>query len=382
MLACHRRLLLRIASVAFVVLLSPHVYADVAVNVPLDDPAYPLLEKLVRSNLTFANALTVKPITRLYAARLIADAIQQRRHELEATQRQDPFTDRILRHLARRFKRELRQIRFFYRPRRPGSLFIAPLADLTLEMVGVHDQFVLRDSSGLTDTLQGVFGLDEGFAPGNGFTLRARAASWATLWHVLATYVETDVRVRSDPLIDDGFEARLHKGYVKLSAMNLKLEFGLDNRGDMAGVLSGGNIIGGVLDGSRWEVRVEFAETRDGDELWYTHPIYHSGFAFEQFVLGHPIGGAAESLFGRAVYYLAPATWIAVDGRREQYGFEVQPEVTTQVRVGIEASHQFLVQHQRHLVLWGRIEYASLDRPAARRQHTLRLRLSIRWQMP
>ena len=54
-------------------------HTAVSVNLPLDDPAYPLLEKLVGSNLTFRNALTLKPITRLYAAQLIAEVIQQRR---------------------------------------------------------------------------------------------------------------------------------------------------------------------------------------------------------------------------------------------------------------------------------------------------------------
>ena len=55
--------------------------AEVSVNLPLDDPVYPLLDKLVSSNLTFTNALTMKPITRLYAARLIAEAIEQRRRD-------------------------------------------------------------------------------------------------------------------------------------------------------------------------------------------------------------------------------------------------------------------------------------------------------------
>ena len=53
-------------------LLVPGSHAEVSVNLPLDDPAYPLLDKLVTSNLTFTNSLTIKPITRLYAARLIA----------------------------------------------------------------------------------------------------------------------------------------------------------------------------------------------------------------------------------------------------------------------------------------------------------------------
>ena len=56
-------------------------HAEVSVNLPLDDPVYPLLDKLVSSNLTFTNALTMKPITRLYAARLIAEAIEQRRRD-------------------------------------------------------------------------------------------------------------------------------------------------------------------------------------------------------------------------------------------------------------------------------------------------------------
>jgi hypothetical protein len=67
----------------FLFLLAPGSHAEISVNLPLDDPAYSLLDKLVTSNLTFTNALTVKPITRLYAARLIAEAVEQRRHEID-----------------------------------------------------------------------------------------------------------------------------------------------------------------------------------------------------------------------------------------------------------------------------------------------------------
>ena len=101
-------------------------HAEVSVNLPLDDPAYPLLDKLVTSNLTFTNALTIKPITRLYAARLIAEAVEQRRHELDTTQRQEPFLDEILEYLTGRFKRELQEIGFLYRPRRAEAVFLPP----------------------------------------------------------------------------------------------------------------------------------------------------------------------------------------------------------------------------------------------------------------
>ena len=150
-------------------LLAPGSQAEVSVNLPLDDPVYPLLDKLVTSNLTFTNALTMKPITRLYAARLIAEAVEQRRHELDTTQRQEPFLDEILEYLTGRFKRELQEVGFLYRPRRAKAVVFAPLDEVKLDTVFARNQFVLRDSSGLTPNLQGVFGLNEGFTYGKVF---------------------------------------------------------------------------------------------------------------------------------------------------------------------------------------------------------------------
>src|SRR5207249_6565896 len=111
--------------------------------------------------------LTIKSITLLYAARLIAEAIEQRRHALDTAQRQEPFLDEILEYLSSRFKRELQEIGFLYRPRRAETVFLAPLVELKFDTVFARHQFVLRDSSGLTPNLQGVFGLNEGFAYGN-----------------------------------------------------------------------------------------------------------------------------------------------------------------------------------------------------------------------
>jgi len=512
----------------FLLLLVPYSHAAVAVNLPLDDPAYPLLEKLVSSHLTFANALTIKPITRLYAARLIAEAIEQRRRELDTTQRQEPFLDEILEYLTSHFKRELQEIGFLYRPRRTESVFLAPLVELKLDTVFARNQFVLRDSSGLTPNLQGVFGLNEGFAYGDNLTLRTRAVSWATLADHYAAYLEPEVIIRSNPLLGDTFEAGIHKGYVKAGYVNLELAFGRDtlwwgpaSQGDLVisnnappfdlvkfstpepwrlpgpyrdlgewqvayfvarleahrefphallsglrltyqpatlvkfgytnafqafgsggvdlsvleymkkvfvpsldttgrtvhglvaydvvlsvpfvreltflkgvkfywqrgqdntrnvrGILGGGNILGGVLEGGRWDLRFEFVETRDVGPVWYTHPTYTSGFALQQFVIGDPIGGAAQGLFGRATYYLTPTAWVAADGRREQYGFGTQPVLTIQERFGLEAAYQ-LPWQQRFLTLWGRLEYATLDQPGTDSQRTVNLQLSARWR--
>ena len=507
-------------------LLVPCSHAEVSINLPLDDPAYPLLDKLVTSNLTFTNALTVKPITRLYAARLIAEAIEQRRRELDTAHRPEPFLDEMLEYLTSRFKRELQAIGFLYRPQRAEAFFLAPLVELKLDTVFARNQFVLRDRSGLTPNLQGVFGLNEGFAYGNDFTLRTRSVSWATLADHFAAYLEPKVIVRSDPLLGDTFEAGIHKGYLKASYVNLELAFGRDtlfwgpgSQGDLAisnnappldlvkfstpvpfrlpgpyhdlgewqiayfvarlearrdfphallsglrltyqpaalvkfgytntfqafgsggvnlsaleyakklfvptldptgrtvnglaafdavlsvpfvraipfleglkfywergqdnvrnvrGVLGGGNMLGGVLEGGRWDLRFEFVETRDSGPVWYTHPTYTSGFALKQFVIGHPIGGAAQGFFGRATYYLTPTAWVAADGRHEQYGFATRPVQTTQQRFGLEASYQ-LPWQQRYLTLWGRVEYATLEEPGAESERTVNVQLSTR----
>jgi hypothetical protein len=146
------------------------------------------------------------------------------------------------------------------------------------------------------------------------------------------------------------------------------------------GALGGGNILGGVIDGGRWDLRIEFAETQDDGAVWYTHTTYQSGFAFKQFILGHPIGGDAESLFARATYYVTPTFWMAADGGREQYGFDSQSGVTTQYRVGVEGSYQ-LSLFPRHLVLWGRLEYATLDQPGTALQHNVLALISARWRL-
>jgi hypothetical protein len=503
-------------------------HAEVSVNLPLDDPAYPLLDKLVTSSLTFTNALTMKPITRLYAARLIAEAIEQRRRELDTDQRQEPFLDEMLEYLTGRFKPELQEVGFLYRPRRAEAVSFAPLTEVKLDTVFAGNQFVLRDVSGLTPNLQGVFGLNEGFAYGNEFTLRLRPISWITLVNHVAAYLEPELSVRSNPLIGDTFEAGIHKGYLKAAYVNLELAFGRDtlwwgpaSQGDLVisnnapplnlvkvttpqpfrlpgpyrdlgewqiayfvarleerrefshalvsgfrltfqpaalikfgytnafqafgsggvslnageylekifvptlnttgrtanglvaydvvlsvpfvrklrllqglkvywqrgqdnvrniqGVLGGGNILGGVLEGGSWDVRFEFVETRDAGSVWYTHPTYSNGFTFRQFVLGHPIGGAAQGFWGRATYYLTPTAWIAADGRHEQYGFETRPARTTQQRFGLEASYE-LPWRQRCLTLRGRCEYATLEEPGAEREHTVNVQLSTRWR--
>jgi hypothetical protein len=355
--------------------------------------------------------------------------------------------------------------------------------------------------------------------------MRLRAASWGTFRQNLAAYLEAETIIRSDPILGNTFDGQLHKGYLKISSLNLELEFGRDTmwwgpaaqgdlvlsanaapldllkistpspfrlpglaqlgewqlayfvarleskrtvshallnglratyqptsflqlgytsafqaygengisldtadyithlfapplnnkahsanglaaydvvlsvpfvreitflqgakfywqRGqdssrDIRGLLGGGNILGGMIDGGRWDVRIEFAETRHQGAIWYTHPRYQSGFAFKRFFLGHPIGGDAESIFGRATYYLQPTTWAAFDGRREQYDVTTQADSTTQHRFGLEASHLLFLK-PRHLTLWGRIEYAMLDRPQANRKHTFNVRLSAR----
>jgi hypothetical protein len=157
---------------------------------------------------------------------------------------------------------------------------------------------------------------------------------------------------------------------------------GNDNVENVWDVLGGGNLIGAVIDGVRWDLRLEYAETRDANRastIWYHHPTYQSGFAFRNFILGHPMGGDAESFYGRVTYYLTPTTWLAVDGRHERYGLALQPTPTSQWRYGVEASYQ-LSWRQHPVVLWGRVEYAILDPAADADQHALVIQLAARWR--
>ncbi|MGE3540325.1 MAG: capsule assembly Wzi family protein [Candidatus Tectimicrobiota bacterium] len=501
-------------------------HARMSVNLALDDPAYALLDKVVRSQLTLTNALTIKPITRLYAARLIAEALAQRQQEMETGRLRSPFLDEALDYLTERFKRELQQIGFLYAPRRLHAFYLAPLTDIKLDLVYAHNQFLHRDSQRLTPNLQGVFGLQEGFVPGQDVTLRLRSVSWATLSDYAALYLEPELIVRSDPLLGDTLSAGIHKGHIKGGYANVEVAFGRDTlwwgpaaQGDLAlsnnappldaikvstpesfrlpgpysdlgawqftyfvarleaerdfphavlsgirvafqpasaltfgytntfmaygqggvelradeylqklfvptfattgqsansliaydatlsvplgghvpfieglqvywqrghdnhqkvqGLLGGGNIIGGVVEGGRWDVRVEFTETRDLGLPWYTHSTYSSGYAFKRFILGHPLGGSAQGLYGRAQYYLSPTIWLAADGRREQYDGETQGSEITQQRYGFEASYQ-LPWGPRLVTLWGRFDYATLEEsPSTTR--AFNLRLATRW---
>jgi Capsule assembly protein Wzi len=75
-----------------------------------------------------------------------------------------------------------------------------------------------------------MFGLNEGFAYGNNFTLRMHSLSWMTLVNHFAAYLEPEVlvRSRSNPLVDNTFDAGLYKGYLKANYVNLELAFGRD----------------------------------------------------------------------------------------------------------------------------------------------------------
>ena len=91
------------------------------------------------------------------------------------------------------------------------------------------NQFVLRDSSGLTPNLQGVFGLNEGFAYGNNFhpayALGLLDDPGGPLCRLPRTGSALSAAIHS---LGDTFEAGLHKGYLKASYVNLELAFGRD----------------------------------------------------------------------------------------------------------------------------------------------------------
>ena len=503
-------------------------WAAVSVNLPLQDEAYPLLEKLAGTHFTFRNAITLKPITRLAAAQFIAEAIRHRRDEWETIKSQEPFLDQTLQYLANRFKPELREIGAFYQPRKPRPFIWKPIEEATLDLIASYDPFIRYDPYGLSSQLPDMLSPDAALSNGEDIRLRLRAASWGTLWQHVAGYIEPAVVFRSNS--DDGqsVDASLYKAYLKISYVNLDLTVGreilqwgpgfeddillsryhtpldlislstplpfrlpghlqslgtwqvsvfaarldtdftpapsllsglratwqpasfvqfgytslVQDDGDDSDIavqdllsrllwaessndddhlqsqaaydivvslpffrrhrfingirlywqyspdevkknwrlFNGRNLIGGVIDGKRWDVRFEFTETRDQYAVWYTNTTYRSGTIFRPASLGEPIGMTVERYMGRAAYYLAPTTWFAADGRYERYGIELDNDVATMQRFGVEASHQ-LPAGKRRLQLWGRFEYTVLSPSFDATQHGFAVHLLARWRL-
>jgi hypothetical protein len=87
-----------------------------------------------------------------------------------------------------------------------------------------------------------------------------------------------------------------------------------------------------------------------------------------------------ESYVGRAAYYLTPTTWFAAEGRYERYDLELETDVATQRRFGVEASHQ-LPAGKRRLQLWGRFECTVLSPSSDAAQHGFAIHLVARWRL-
>ncbi|MCI0371797.1 MAG: capsule assembly Wzi family protein, partial [candidate division NC10 bacterium] len=87
---------------------------------------------------------------------------------------------------------------------------------------------------------------------------------------------------------------------------------------------------------ARSDLRLEYAHL---GRPWYTHSIYTSGFTLDGRVLGHQVGGDAESLYVRTTRWLTPAWYLGLEG--EYRGRGIDRPVTTErtLAFGMDTSY-------------------------------------------
>ncbi|MFT5784047.1 MAG: hypothetical protein ACI9JE_001370 [Candidatus Krumholzibacteriia bacterium] len=81
------------------------------------------------------------------------------------------------------------------------------------------------------------------------------------------------------------------------------------------------SVVGFELLSPRWDLGFEYAELRHDKVLWYTNGGFREGYSHEQTLMGHPLGGAGESLMG--LVRVRPAAWasqISFKGHHATWG--------------------------------------------------------------
>ncbi|MGH7408383.1 MAG: capsule assembly Wzi family protein [Candidatus Methylomirabilales bacterium] len=84
------------------------------------------------------------------------------------------------------------------------------------------------------------------------------------------------------------------------------------------------------------DLRVEYAHL---GRPWYTHSIYTSGFTLDGRVLGHQIGGDAESLYVRTTRWLTEAWHLGLEAEYRRRGIDPLPATERTLAFGLDTSY-------------------------------------------
>lgn len=93
----------------------------------------------------------------------------------------------------------------------------------------------------------------------------------------------------------------------------------------------------------RTDLRVEYANTHNTSSrgpFWYNHAVFRSGYTFERRIIGHPVGGEAEELWGRVRRYVTDAAVVALDVAYQDRDL-AGPTGEEHFQLGLGASYRF-----------------------------------------
>jgi hypothetical protein len=84
------------------------------------------------------------------------------------------------------------------------------------------------------------------------------------------------------------------------------------------------------------DLRVEYTNL---SRIWYIHSIYTSGFTLDGRVLGHQVGGDAESLYVRTTRWLTPEWYAGLEWEYRRRGIDPAATTVQTLAIGLDTSY-------------------------------------------
>jgi hypothetical protein len=202
------------------VILASNCFAEASVNIPLHHWSYDALDDLNRAGLIDGAGLTSRPISRMDAARLVQQAInniQKEKVQLSVFDENKIYrAESALDSLISEFRQELIKI---------GVTTVAeddqPAKDLRFRLGDpIYTDTVYADLKNAPTALKEN---QRGFRLKDGFNHRVRVASWVEVYDFLALEIEPAARFSKDTE-----DIEIETGYAKVGFKNIEIQAGRD----------------------------------------------------------------------------------------------------------------------------------------------------------
>ncbi|MBI2082707.1 MAG: hypothetical protein HYT76_03975 [Deltaproteobacteria bacterium] len=225
-------MLKRLFILVALVFISPPLLSDSTPNVPIEDPVYREIDKLMAVGLVKEVILSQRPWSRSEIARILARAIENRKEIPSEEARQTVWItiDRLLTKLQSRFRQELIDLGTL--EGESPKIIIRPLE------TAQFDYTLLDSPSRLVPTSNGLGQIDATINPFvenqngkhfvDGNSLRLETTHWVKLSKYFSLYAEPQVEALAPNTGSSDLNLLAQKLYGKVAYKNLELEVGRD----------------------------------------------------------------------------------------------------------------------------------------------------------